>query len=87
MNKFDLVEEIVLKTGYTRKDVETILDCSFETMVKNLKKGEEVKVTGFGTFSLKKRQARNGTNPKTGAKIHIPEAKFIGFKASKKIDL
>jgi len=85
MNKFELVEQVVEKTGYTRKEVEEILEACLKDITANLLKGDVVKLTDFGTFSVRERQARNGTNPKTGVKISISASKSIGFKASKKI--
>jgi len=85
MNKFDLVEEIVSKTGAVHKDAEEIVDTAFDLIIAHLLKREEVKITGFGTFEVKERQARNGTNPKTGVKINIPASTSIGFRPSKKV--
>lgn len=85
MNKLDLVEVIVNKTGLSKKEVEEAIRVGLNTICEKLVAGEVVKLTDFGTFSVKVRQARNGTNPKTGENIVIPEAKTVGFKASKKL--
>lgn len=85
MNKLDLIEVIVAKTGLSKKDAEEVLRVALNTISERLVAGEIVKLTDFGTFSVKVRQQRNGTNPKTGADIVIPEAKTVGFKVSKKL--
>ncbi len=85
MNKLDLVEVVVNKTGLSKKEAEEVLRVALNTICDQLAAGEVVKLTDFGTFSVKVRQQRNGTNPKTGDSIVIPEAKTVGFKASKKL--
>lgn len=83
MNKLELVEAVASKTMVSKKDVEVVINEALATIGKELVAGEVVKLTDFGTFSVKTRQERNGTNPKTGEKIVIPAAKTVGFKASK----
>ena len=85
MNKQDLVTVIVGKTEMTRKDVEFIVDSVFDTMIAKLKAGEQVKISGFGTFEKRKRPARKGTNPSSHKVITIPESKTIALKVSKSL--
>ncbi len=83
MNKLELIETVAAKTAVSKRDVEAVVNTAFCTIAKELVAGGTVKLTDFGTFSVKTRQQRNGTNPKTGEKIVIPAAKTVGFKASK----
>ena len=83
MNKTELITETALKTGFTRKDTERILNMAQALMIQTLSKGEDVKISGFGNFSVKEREARMGRNPKTGEEIAIPATKNVQFKAGK----
>jgi len=84
MNKAALIEAIASKKNLTKKQVEDILEAVLETIIENLKKGEEVVLTGFGTFSAKVRHARKGVNPqKPEEKIDIPQVTIPKFKSGK----
>ena len=84
MTKGDLVEAILTGAELpTKKQAQEVVDLFFATITKALKKGDEVAVTGFGTFKVVKRAARMGVNPKTGEKIKIAAAKVPKFKAGK----
>lgn len=85
MNKFDLIETVVNKTGLSKKEADAALRVAFDEILEKLADGEAVKITDFGTFDVRVRQARNGTNPKTGEPINIPEIKVVGFKPSKRL--
>lgn len=85
MNKFDLIETVVNKTGLSKKEVDAALRVAFDEILEKLADGEVVKITDFGTFDVRVRKARNGTNPKTGEPINIPEIKVVGFKPSKRL--
>ncbi len=75
MKKSDLVEAVMKAAGIdTKKQSEQAVDALFDTIVKTLSRGEEVAITGFGTFRVVKRAARMGVNPKTGEKIQIAAA-------------
>lgn len=67
----------------TKKQAQTAVDAVFEAITKSLSRGEEVTVTGFGTFRAVKTSARQGVNPKTGEKIQIPAGVKPKFKAGK----
>jgi len=67
----------------TKKQAELAVDALFDTIVKTLSKGEEVGITGFGTFRIAKRAARMGVNPKTGEKIQIKASTKPKFRAGK----
>ena len=83
MTKDDIVEAIVKKTAITKKDASEALDTVIGEITKALSKGEDVTLTGFGTFKVSTRAAREGRNPKTGEKIKIPAMKTPKFKAGK----
>jgi len=83
MTKDDIIEAIVKKTTITKKDASEALATVLEEITKALSKGEDVTLTGFGTFKVGARAAREGRNPKTGEKIKIPAMKTPKFKAGK----
>lgn len=85
MNKLELTERLVAETGLTKREAEEIVAAALRLVANALIAGEDVKLTDFGTFSVKTRKGRNGTNPKTGAAIKIPAKKTVAFKLSKKL--
>lgn len=72
MNKAELIEKVAAETGMTKAQTEKMLDCTMDSIKKSVKKGDEVKLVGFGTFTKAKRKARTGRNPQTGKEIKIP---------------
>ena len=85
MNKEQLVERVADKTGATKKDAMDILNTALDMVAGSLKKGEKVTLVGFGTFLVRKRKARDGRNPQTGAKIRIPAKRVPAFTAGKEL--
>lgn len=84
MNKTELIEAITTKIGNKKSETEKMVITLLETITASLKKGKEVVLTGFGTFSAKKRAARIGVNPqKPTEKIKIPAVVVPKFKAGK----
>lgn len=83
MNKAELIDAVADKAGLSKADAARALDSTFETIGKALRKGEKVALVGFGTFMVRKRKARVGRNPKTGAPIKIAAARTAAFKAGK----
>lgn len=84
MNKFELADAIVAKTGLPKKDVENVIKTMLEVITQSLKNNEDVTLTGFGTFSAKFRSARMGVNPqKPSERIEIPAVTIPKFKAGK----
>ncbi len=84
MKKDDLVEALYTGANLpTKKQAGEIVDWFFATITNALKKGDEVGITGFGTFKVVKRAARQGVNPKTGEKIQIKAANKPKFTAGK----
>lgn len=82
MTKDELIDAVASSTC-SKKEASECLEAILDNITKALTKGEEVKLTGFGTFSVSKRKARTGRNPRTGAKIQIPATKTPRFKAGK----
>lgn len=86
MTKQDLVNVASTKAGVTKKDAQAVLDAVLTTVTTALKKGETVTITGFGTFRVSSRAARNGVNPRNPSmKIKIPAMKLPAFKAGKSL--
>ncbi len=81
MTKAEFVDRLAAKGGLTKKDAAAVVDSFVEVVTESLKKGEEVQFTGFGKFYVQKREAREGINPQTKAKIKIPASKVPKFSA------
>ncbi len=79
----ELMEAIASKADLSKKDAENALNSLVEVITTTLKKGDKVTLTGFGTFEARKRKARQGINPQTGAKIQIAATTVPKFKAGK----
>jgi len=85
MNKSQLIELISQKANLSKKSATKAIDLLIDTVKDNLAKGKKVTITGFGTFSVSTRAARNGVNPQTGRAIKIPSTKVPRFKAGKEM--
>ncbi len=83
MNKSDFVAAVADATELTKSDAGRAVDAFIDTVTKALKKGDTVTLVGFGTFSVRKRAARQGRNPQTGETIKIKASKTPAFKAGK----
>ena len=83
MNKNDLVAVVADKTGLSKADSAKAVDSVFDSITDTLKGGTEVRLVGFGTFSVANRRASQGRNPRTGEPIQIPASKQPKFKAGK----
>ena len=83
MNKNDLVSAVAGHAGLSKADAAKAVDGVFESITDALRGGQEVRVVGFGTFSVANRKATTGRNPRTGASIQIPASRQPKFKAGK----
>lgn len=84
MTREGLVEAVMKATGMeTKAAAQRAVEAVFESVTKTLARGEDVAITGFGTFRIVKRAAREGRNPKTGEKIQIPASVKPKFRAGK----
>jgi DNA-binding protein HU-beta len=82
VNKTQLIDEIMASVDLPKAKAVAVIDLILEKISSTLSAGEQVVLAGFGTFSVKKRAARVGRNPRDGSALHIPEAKVAGFKAA-----
>ncbi len=80
MNKTDLIKSISDSTGVKNTEATRLVDAVFDTITGCLRRGEQVSISGFGTFVAKTRAAREGRNPSTGQAIHIPSRTTAAFK-------
>ncbi len=83
MNKNDLVALVADAAGLSKIDATKAVDAVFDGIISSLKKGDEVRLVGFGTFAVTERAASEGRNPRTGEKINIPASKQPKFKPGK----
>ena len=84
MNKEELVKEVAKKAKVSQKAAADVLSATIDTVQKTVAKGKKVTLVGFGTFEARKRKARTGRNPQTGAKIKIAAKTAPVFSAGKK---
>ncbi len=85
MNKAELIAKLADDAEVTKTQANAVLNSFIETVTKTLKGGGKVTLVGFGTFSVAKRAARNGRNPKTNQVIKIKAKKVAKFKAGKEL--
>jgi DNA-binding protein HU-beta len=83
MTKAELIAGIAKESGLTKADAEKALNSFLEIAKKTLKKEGRLALAGFGSFSVNKRKARTGRNPRTGETIKIKAKKVVKFKAGK----
>jgi DNA-binding protein HU-beta len=81
MNKSQLIDALASDSGLSKADAGRALESFVDTVSKTLKKGDEVNITGFGKFSVVKRAARQGVNPRTGERVKIKASKAPKFSA------
>lgn len=85
MNKDKLIDSVALKLGSTKSEAERAINAMLDEVTSALSRGEEVSLTGFGTFAVSSRKARPGVNPRTGEKIQIAAVKVPKFRAGKNL--
>jgi len=83
VNKDSLVSAVVGKLDLSKKDVEAVIETIVDEITNSLRKGDKVTITGFGTFRVSNRAAREGINPQTKEKITIPAMTVPKFTAGK----
>ncbi|MFA7658744.1 MAG: HU family DNA-binding protein [Candidatus Gastranaerophilaceae bacterium] len=84
MNKEELVKEVSKKAKVSQKAAADVIAAALETIEKSVSKGKKVTLVGFGTFEPRKRAARTGRNPQTGAVLKIAAKTVPAFSAGKK---
>jgi integration host factor subunit alpha len=85
MTKADLVDAIFEKVGLSKKEAQEIIEILFDTIKQTFIEGESVKISGFGTFNVRKKMSRRGRNPRTGEDIEITPRKVITFRVSNQL--
>jgi DNA-binding protein HU-beta len=83
MTKADIVDKIAIGTGITKLETEAIIEGFFATVIGMLKEGNGIEIRGFGSYKVKKKNARKARNPKTGEKVFVDEHYVPTFKFSK----
>lgn len=83
MNKQDLIATVADSSGLTKADASKAVEAVFDAVTESLKKGGEVRLVGFGTFSVSQRKASTGRNPRTGETMTIAASNQPKFKAGK----
>jgi DNA-binding protein HU-beta len=83
MNKADLIDAVAEDSDLTKASAARALDSAIENITNALKDGNSVTLVGFGTFTVRQREARMGRNPRTGEAIQIKASRVPGFKAGK----
>jgi len=81
VNKTELIDAVAKDSGLARRDAAKAVDSLVSAVMKAMKKGDDVAITGFGKFSVTKRGARTGRNPATGAALKIKASKAPKFSA------
>ncbi|HLO25008.1 MAG TPA: integration host factor subunit beta [Geobacteraceae bacterium] len=86
MTKSELVEKLVeANASLSRKESEMVVNLIFDSMSEALKKGEKVEIRGFGSFTIREREAREARNPKSGDVVKIPSKRTPFFKTGKEL--
>ena len=85
LTRADLVETLCSHIGFTRVQVEEIIESFFEIIINCLEKGEEVRLSGFGNFMLIDKDERPGRNPKTGEVVAIKQRRVVTFKSGNRL--
>ena len=84
MNKSELVDAVAHKAEGTKKQAEMVISATIDTIMEAVASDDKVTLVGFGSFESRDRKAREGRNPKTNEKMHIPATKVPAFSAGKK---
>ena len=87
MTKADIVDKVAIGTGLTKLETEAIIEGFFKTVIEALKEGKGIEIRGFGSYKVKKKNARHARNPKTGEQVQVPEHYVPTFKFSKDFKL
>ncbi|WP_444548194.1 integration host factor subunit alpha [Candidatus Magnetomonas plexicatena] len=82
MTKVDLIDVLFDNVGLLRNEAEDLVETILQTMKQTLAGGESIKISGFGTFNVRKKRSRRGRNPKTGEDIEITPRVVVTFHPS-----
>ena len=82
MTKADIVEQIYERVGFSKKESAELVERVFQIMKETLAEGEKVKISGFGNFVVREKNAQKGRNPQTGEEIRLEARRVLKFKPS-----
>ena len=85
MTKAEIVEQIYEQVGFSKKESAELVEKVFQTIKETLARGEKVKISGFGNFVVRPKNARKGRNPRTGEPVEVPAKSVPFFKAGKEL--
>ncbi len=85
LTKADMAKSLFNAIGLNKREARELVDLYFEELVASLAAGEQVRLSGFGNFYLRDKNARPGRNPKTGEKVPIPARRVVTFKPGQKL--
>lgn len=85
LTKADLTEHLFDELGLNKREAKEIVEQMFESIKESLEKGEQVKISGFGKFELKDKEARPGRNPKTGEDVSISARRVVTLRTGQKL--
>ena len=85
MTKAELVEKVAKVSELTKKHSEVIVNTVFQSIIEALHEDAKIELRGFGSFRVRQRRSRQGRNPKTGARVHVPAKKIPYFKPGKEL--
>ncbi|QIM62960.1 integration host factor subunit alpha [Pasteurellaceae bacterium Orientalotternb1] len=84
LTKIEIAENLVERCGFDKRMAKQFVEMFFEEIRVTLEKGEDVKLSGFGNFSVRDKKARPGRNPKTGERVAIAARRVVTFKPGQK---
>ncbi len=82
MTKIDIVDNVYEKVSFSKREVTKIVETVFDIMKESLRRGDKIKVSGFGNFVIRNKRARRGRNPQTGGDIEITRRRVLTFRPS-----
>jgi len=85
MTKAEIINTLFEKVGLPKKEAQDVIEIILSTMKHTFVEGESIKISGFGTFNVRKKSARKGRNPKTGTEIEITPRKVVTFRPSNQL--
>ncbi len=85
LTKAEMVEHLYEEVGLNKREAKEFVELFFETLIETLESGEEIKLSGFGNFTLRDKNQRPGRNPKTGEEIPISARRVVTFRPGQKL--
>ena len=87
MTKSELIEAVALRSNMTKSRAELVVNCVFDAMTSALERGEGIEIRGYGSFTVRRYEAYEGRNPRTGKAVSVPEKRLPFFKVGKGLKL